>query len=243
MRNILKRFAIFALALGVGAAATVAVAQVDPPSRVGRLSQVSGAVSFAPAGEDEWVAAVRNRPIVTGDRLWVSEGSRAELQLGSAVLYLGSATSIAVLNLDDRIAQFRVEQGTLVARVRRLAPESEFEIDTPNLAFAVRRPGEYRIDVDIVSDSTAVGVRSLRRGLRRECGLRDRRRAALCVRRNAARAGRVPAGAVPRCARPLGAAAGAPLRALGERPLRRARNGRLGRPRRPGIVADAGWRH
>jgi hypothetical protein len=146
--------------LGVGAAATVAVAQIDPPSRVGRLSQVSGAVSFAPAGEDEWVAAVRNRPIVTGDRLWVSEGSRAELQLGSAVLYLGSATSIAVLNLDDRIAQFRVEQGTLVARVRRLAAGSEFEIDTPNLAFAVRRPGEYRIDVDIVSDSTAVGVRS-----------------------------------------------------------------------------------
>jgi hypothetical protein len=160
MSNILKRFAIFAIALGWLTAATGAIAQVDPPTRVGRLSQISGPVSFAPAGEDEWVAAVRNRPIVTGDRLWVSEGSRAELQLGSAVLYLGSATSIAVLNLDDRIAQFRVEQGTAVAGVRRLPGGSEFELDTPNLALAARRPGEYRVDVDIATDSTAVDVRS-----------------------------------------------------------------------------------
>ena len=29
--------------------------QADPPSRVGRLSFIHGAVSFVPAGENEWV--------------------------------------------------------------------------------------------------------------------------------------------------------------------------------------------
>ena len=39
----------------------------DPPSRVARLSYINGQVSFSPAGADDWVAAVLNRPITTGD--------------------------------------------------------------------------------------------------------------------------------------------------------------------------------
>ena len=42
----------------------------DPPTRVARLSYVGGAVSFSPAGDDQWAQAVLNRPLVTGDRLW-----------------------------------------------------------------------------------------------------------------------------------------------------------------------------
>jgi hypothetical protein len=117
-------------------------------------------VSFAPAGEDEWVVATRNRPIVTGDRLWVAEGGRAELQMGFAVVRLDGGTSIAILNLDDRMTQFRVEQGALNVRVRNFDPNAQFEIDTPNLAFTIRRPGEYRIDTDPNNDYTAVVVRS-----------------------------------------------------------------------------------
>ena len=51
-----------------------------------------------------------------------------------------------MLNLDDRIAQLQLTQGTLNVRVRRLDPNQVFEVDTPNLAFTVRQPGEYRID-------------------------------------------------------------------------------------------------
>ena len=42
----------------------------DPPVRVGRISYVSGDVSFSPAGNEEWVHARVNRPIVTGDQMW-----------------------------------------------------------------------------------------------------------------------------------------------------------------------------
>ena len=59
--------------------------QDDPPSRVARLGYMEGSVSFQPAGETEWVQAVDNRPMTTGDKLWADKDSRAELQLGSAV--------------------------------------------------------------------------------------------------------------------------------------------------------------
>src|SRR4051812_26119075 len=58
----------------------------DPPGRVGRLNYSQGSISFRPAGEDEWVTAVPNRPMVTGDDLWADENSRAEVHVGSAAL-------------------------------------------------------------------------------------------------------------------------------------------------------------
>lgn len=55
----------------------------DPPGRVGRLSYSVGSVSFQPGGEGDWVQAVANRPLTTGDNLWADKDSRAELQTGS----------------------------------------------------------------------------------------------------------------------------------------------------------------
>ena len=132
----------------------------EPPSRAARLSYISGTVSFSPAGQPDWVRAVVNRPLTTGDRLWVDADSRAELQVGGAAIRLGAATSVALLNLDDRIVQLELSQGTLKVRVRRMGANQAFEVDTPNLAAVVRRAGEYRIDVDPNDDATAVMVQS-----------------------------------------------------------------------------------
>ncbi|MFM9915345.1 MAG: DUF6600 domain-containing protein [Rhizobacter sp.] len=135
-------------------------ASAEPPSRAARLGYITGTVSFAPAGQTDWVQAVVNRPLTTGDRLWSDVDSRVEVQVGGAAIRLGSSTSATLLNLDDRIAQVQLSQGTLKLRVRSLAPGQTFEVDTPNLAFTLRRPGEYRIDVDPVNDSTEVFVLS-----------------------------------------------------------------------------------
>jgi hypothetical protein len=140
--------------------ATSGWALADPPSRVARLSYVSGAASFSPGGERDWARATINRPMITGDRLWVEPGARAELQLGAAAVRVGGATSLTLLNLNDRIAQVQLAQGTLVIRVRRLDRGEVFEIDTPNLAYIIRRPGSYRVEVDPDGRSTLVSVRS-----------------------------------------------------------------------------------
>ena len=52
---------------------------------------------FKPPGENEWVGAVRNIPMTTGDKLWVDRESRAEIQLGSSTIDMGPATRFFVL--------------------------------------------------------------------------------------------------------------------------------------------------
>ena len=132
----------------------------EPPSRAARLGYLSGTVSFSPAGQPDWVRASVNRPLTTGDRLWTGGSSRAELQIGGAAIRMGPSTSMVLLNLDNRITQVQLSQGTLKIRVRSLGPRQTFEIATPNLAFTLRRPGEYRIEVDPQDDATAVMVQS-----------------------------------------------------------------------------------
>src|SRR5229473_1788851 len=131
----------------------------DPPTRVARLSHVDGSVSFEPGGTDEWVRAVVNRPMTTGDKLWADHDSRAELHIGSASIRLGANTGFSFLNLDDNTVQLQVTEGTLRIRVKRLDRNDNFEVDTPNLAFSILRPGVYRVSVNEAGDTTVVNVR------------------------------------------------------------------------------------
>ena len=131
----------------------------DPPGRVARLSYVRGNVSFEPAGTDDWVTAVVNRPLTTGDKLWNDTDSVSELHLGSAAVWLGSGTGFSFLNLTDNMAQIQLTEGTLNIRVRRLGENETFEVDTPNLAFTMLRPGNYKINVNEAGDTTVVIVR------------------------------------------------------------------------------------
>jgi len=130
----------------------------DPPSRVARLNFMDGSVSFQPGGENDWVTAVLNRPLVTGDNLWADESSRAEVHIGSTALRLGSKTGITLLEVSDRAAQIRLAQGSLIVKVRHVDDEDSYEIDTPNVAFVVAQPGDYRIDVDPDGNRTEVTV-------------------------------------------------------------------------------------
>ncbi|MBK7593182.1 MAG: hypothetical protein IPI27_18550 [Betaproteobacteria bacterium] len=116
-------------------------------------------MSFSPAGESDWVQATLNRPLTTGDRLWTDADARAEIQVGGAMIRLNAGTGVSILNLDDRITQVRLTQGVLNVRVRSLAPDQRFEVDTPNLAFTLRQAGEYRVEVDPEGAATTIVVR------------------------------------------------------------------------------------
>ena len=153
------RLRIFAAVIGIAVVTFSGWANADPPSRVVRLGYLTGEVSFSPAGEDDWVRASINRPLTTGDRLWTDQRGRTELQIGGAMVRMSANTSVSILNLDDRIAQLQLTQGTLNVRVRRLGRNQVFEVDTPNLAFTLRQPGEYRITVDPDGNGTTIIVR------------------------------------------------------------------------------------
>jgi hypothetical protein len=162
MRHIAARwFTLFAAMFALSFLANTARAanDDDPPTRAARLSYATGSVSFEPAGADDWVDAVVNRPMTTGDKLWADQNGRVEVRIDSYALRLGPQTGFSFLNLDDNVVQVRLTEGSLNIRVRRLDENQTLEIDTPNLAFNVLRPGSYRVDVNENGDATLVTVR------------------------------------------------------------------------------------
>ncbi len=155
--------ALLGLALIIASFSTFTIAQDeqdDPPTRVARLGYLEGSVSFQPAGEDDWVGAVDNRPMTTGDKVWSDKDSRAELQLGSAVIRLSQNTGVSFLDLDDHTIQLQLSSGAINVRVRRLDPDDDFEIDTPNLAFTPTQPGSYRLEASEDGTYTVISIRS-----------------------------------------------------------------------------------
>ncbi len=130
----------------------------NPPARVAQLSYAEGSVSLEPAGTGSWTSAVLNRPLTIGDKLWTDQRSRAELDIGDAVIRLGSMTGFSFLNLDDQTAQMQVTAGTVIVHVRSLASGEQDEIDTPNLALTLQEPGTYRVEVSETGDTTLVEV-------------------------------------------------------------------------------------
>ena len=150
---------VLALSLSATVLPRAAAQDDDPPARVARLGYIQGSVSFRPAGEDDWVGAVPNRPMTTGDSIWADENSRAEVQLGSAVIRLAPMSGFSFLNLDDNTIQLQLTSGALNVTVRRLGGDDDFEIDTPNLAFTALQPGHYRFEASNDGNYTVISVR------------------------------------------------------------------------------------
>src|SRR5713226_6294385 len=114
-KQVLKLVSFLSVALLVATLSPqrAAADEDDPPSRVARLAYAHGNVSFNPAGTDDWVSAVVNRPMTTGDKLWSDNGARAELHMGSAAIRLSGNTGFSFLNLDDRTTQIRLTEGVI----------------------------------------------------------------------------------------------------------------------------------
>ena len=167
MKTTLKKLGCWSAVLGIALVTIVLPArsaaqdqdQDDPPSRVARLGYLQGSVSFQPAGESDWVGAVTNRPMSTGDQLWTDQDSRAEVQLGSAVIRLAPNTGFSFLDLDDNTVQIQLTSGAINVTMRRLGDDDDFEVDTPNQAFTVFQPGHYRVEASPDGNYTVISVR------------------------------------------------------------------------------------
>lgn len=131
----------------------------DPPGRVARLQYMTGQVSVQPQGTDDWVEGSSNRPLTNADNIWADKDSRAELNVGTGLMRISAETSLTLTNVDTNAVQVSLHQGALNVHVRHLYDGEVWEVDTPNLAFTVSKPGDYRFDVDPNGDSTMVTVR------------------------------------------------------------------------------------
>ena len=143
----MKKLRLLRVALGafVALGAGAAFADVDPPSRVGRLSYIDGVVSFHTADQTEWAPATLNYPVVAGESFWTEPQARAEIQVGPAEFRLDDSTALDVVALDDAHTRLGLSQGTINVHLRAVS-RGGVEVLTPQGAITLVEPGSYHIE-------------------------------------------------------------------------------------------------
>ena len=124
-------------------------------ARVARISFISGEAQVKRLETDEWEQATLNLPLVEGDEVTTSAGSRVEIQFDNYQhvrldenAYLkfvvlqdqGIAVSLSLGSMDLRITQFNKDH-------------AYFEIDAPRSTIAIQKPGQYRVDAGQAGDT------------------------------------------------------------------------------------------
>lgn len=134
-----------------------ALGYADNNLRVARISFIQGTSIFLPEGETTWVKTILNRPMVVNDSIWTNKNSIVELQFESMLLYLDENTNLKILNLHKNLTQLRLSQGTIIIRIAKILRNHNYEVNTPNLAFNIYRPGTYIIEVN--KNTTSITVK------------------------------------------------------------------------------------
>src|SRR5947208_15611760 len=100
----MRRLAL-ALFAAIAFAAAPALAQQEPPARVGRISFVQGHLAFHEASDTQWSAAAVNYAVATGGSFWTDPRSRAEMRIGGQKIDLAGRTELDVVRLDGQVMQ------------------------------------------------------------------------------------------------------------------------------------------
>src|ERR1700730_5968776 len=153
----MRRLAFSFLAL-VLIAAVPALAQEEPPARVGRVSFVSGQLGFHTAGETAWSAAAVNYPVATRGSFWAEPQSRAELRVGSRTIDLAGNSQLDITKLNQQVMQLGLPQGRINLNVRTLLEGESTEIALPRGAVWLLQPGIYDIDAGTADDPARIAV-------------------------------------------------------------------------------------
>jgi hypothetical protein len=126
--------------------AVPALAQVEPPARVGRVSLVSGTLAFYGLGDTDWAAAKVNLPVAAGAWLMTDPQSRAEMRVGADSIDLSNDTQLNFAELRDQAMQIVLPQGRVDLHLRHLNKDETAEIDVPRGGVWLLQPGVYDID-------------------------------------------------------------------------------------------------
>jgi hypothetical protein len=153
------RWSLPALLAAVAGLLGLAVpALADPPARVGRLSEMTGTVSFHDSGDEQWSPATLNYPVTAGNSFWTEPGAQAEIHVGSTALHLDNSTELDITALDDQRFDATIPQGTINIRVLRFNNGDGYNIATPRGTVSLASPGTYRIVAGTANDPTRVAV-------------------------------------------------------------------------------------
>ncbi len=132
----------------------------DPPEVAARVALVQGDVSLQVNGSEEWTVPETNYPLTSGDRLYTDTNGNVAIQQGSVDVRLWHSSDVTLTNLTSEYEQIGIAQGAMRVRVYALDPGRTVEVDTPNGAVIIQRPGDYRINAYGGDDGSLVQVNS-----------------------------------------------------------------------------------
>lgn len=109
---------------------------------------VQGDVQILTGDSSDWLPAAVNTPLAQGDRVWVPEGGRTELQvLGGLFIRLDDSTSLDILSLGENNYQFSVNVGRAYIN-NRISGIGLLQIDTPVGSVTCDDTAKLMIDVE-----------------------------------------------------------------------------------------------
>jgi hypothetical protein len=129
-----------------------------PPTRIGRVSRVSGDVDLRSSGEASWADAVMNYPVFTGEALRTDQKARAQIQIGTNTVALSDSTEIEIADLRDHVAQIIVSRGRIDVDLRQLDNGDTIEIDFAGGGVWPLDPGRYDINAGAEDQPARVTV-------------------------------------------------------------------------------------
>ncbi len=125
-----------------------------------RLSYLAGDVQIKSEDSSEWFPASVNMPLRDGDRVWVPDGSRAEVQLsGGTQVRLDERSSLDLLNINTDSSQFYLTEGSVYVNFRGKRSGSLVQVDTPVSSVRAYDRSIFNIDA-AVNGETNVSVYS-----------------------------------------------------------------------------------
>jgi hypothetical protein len=112
-----------------------------------RISLIDGDVQIKTEDTEDWVPASINMPLRDGDRIWVPEGSKTELQLRDGTsLRLDEKSALDILTIEKDSFQFYLTEGHVYANFRGLRG-SLLQIDTQGSSVRTYDRSIFRIDI------------------------------------------------------------------------------------------------
>lgn len=117
------------------------------------LRYIDGDVQIKTEDTSDWVPAAINTPLQEGDRVWVPEDGKAELQLrDGSLLRLDRNSFLEILPGGKNISQFYLGKGHAYVNYR--GPDGNlFIIDTPNSSLQGSKKSIFKVDVSDYGDT------------------------------------------------------------------------------------------
>ena len=130
----------------------------DPPTRVGRLAQITGTVSFHTQDETQWSPVELNYPVTAGNSFWTQPGAQATIEVSASRIVVAPETELDVAALTDTAFQATLPQGEAYLRIQAATPDQTYAIQTPRGLVTLASPGRYSITAGDTQNPTLITV-------------------------------------------------------------------------------------